>query len=442
MPLRRRVVVGTVLAVAVSLLSLGSCARYYARPPLMAAAAPAGEPLSVIYLVGDFGRPGRPFRDLAGVMVDDARNLEGRGLRTAPVILALGDNLYEEGLPHELDSPRALAELAKLRAIAEGLTAVRYRGNPVPMVLTHGNHDYSDDALDNDGNRGDISRWYFLDDLGIEEASGWTAVPGDASAFGGAAELYAHLYGDPASHVEFMAPVALPLVDDELYMVALDSPLLIELYDDGHEELAAAYVEALEQRLAAAPEGAWTFIVTHHPLANYGKHGWPGWGNWVFGQGWPQFPNTWTKVLGAMMPLGIAAAVIVHPAALAISAAPPLRMASVVFRKQDVRSLPYSRYIEELLRLADGYGVDGVLSGHDHNTQLIELGEVEEFDGETLQVISGAGSKVDPVRRGPGTMAFLSDYSFVRMTQYVDVLSFEIIDRRGESRYRYDMARR
>jgi hypothetical protein len=91
--------------------------------------------------------------------------------------------------------------------------------------------------------------------------------------------------------------------------------------------------------------------------------------------------------------------------------------------------------------LAAAHDIDGVLAGHDHNTQLIELGATPGFSGDALLVITGAGSKIDPVRRGPGTVAFLSDYSFVRMTQYPAVLAFEIVDRRGEVRYRYHLAR-
>ena len=64
-----------------------------------------------------------------------------------------------------------------------------------------------------------------------------------------------------------------------------------------------------------------------------------------------------------------------------------------------------------------------------------------DCDGDTLLVVTGAGSKVDPVRRGLGTVAYLSNYSWVRMTQYARGLSFEIIDRQGGSRYRYDLSR-
>jgi hypothetical protein len=126
---------------------------------------------------------------------------------------------------------------------------------------------------------------------------------------------------------------------------------------------------------------------------------------------------------------------------LVLSVATPLSTALVTGRKQDVGSQAYDRYAAELLRIVDEGGVDGIFSGHDHNTQFIELAAVDDVVTEPLLVITGAGSKVDPVRRGPGTVAFLSDYSYVRLTHHAGGLSFEIIDRQGESRYRYDLAR-
>jgi hypothetical protein len=311
----------------------------------------------------------------------------------------------------------------------------------VPLVLIPGNHDYNDNALVNERNLGDISRWYFPAELGIEGASAWTHAPGDATGFADAAALYAHLDGDPAAHAAFMAPARVSQFGREIAVVAIDSELLLDLYAAGREDLTEPYWEGLERELAAAPTGAWRIIAAHHPPVTYGKHGAPALGNWVFGQGYPQFPGTIQKVLAFAMPLGIVAGIVVHPAALALSAAPPVSTAILAGRKQDVGSGPYERYTAEMLRIAAQYDVDVIVAGHDHNTQLIELAALEGYTDDTLLVITGAGSKVDPVRRGRGTVAFLSDYSFVRMTRYGNGLSFEIVDRRGRIPFRYDLSR-
>ena len=127
---------------------------------------------------------------------------------------------------------------------------------------------------------------------------------------------------------------------------------------------------------------------------------------------------------------------------MAVAAIPPLATVFVSGRKQDVGSDPYDTNPAALLDHAERHDVDVLFAGHDHNTQIIELERLAGFTGGTLMVVTGAGSKVDPVRRGPGTVAYLSDYSWVRMTQYPQALSFEIIDRSGDSRYRYDLSRR
>jgi hypothetical protein len=425
----------------VALLPAASCSRVYVQAPAGGQPIDADAPLSVVYLIGDFGRPEQPFQDLTAVLRRDVEALADLDLRTAPMILELGDNLYEDGLPRDLQQPGARGEVDKLRAIAAGFAGIRHGGSQVPLVLIPGNHDYADDALARNGNLGDISRWYFLEELGIEGAGAWTHVPGDAQRFSSAAQLYEHLDGDAAAHAEFMAASPVPHLDPDIHVFAIDSELLLDLYDDGHDELAAAYWEELERQLAAAPDREWRFVATHHPPVTYGKHGEPSFGNWVFGQGWPQFPSAWQKGLAMAVPLGIVAGVVVHPAALVLSVATPLSTALVTGRKQDVGSQAYDRYAAELLRIVDEGGVDGIFSGHDHNTQFIELAAVDDVVTEPLLVITGAGSKVDPVRRGPGTVAFLSDYSYVRLTHHAGGLSFEIIDRQGESRYRYDLAR-
>jgi len=428
------------LIFALVALAAGACSRLYVQQP-PAAPVLSGEPLSAFYLVGDFGRPQQPFRDLVGALASDAGELAKLDLRTGPMILELGDNLYEEGIPHELAAPGAAAEVDKLRAIAEGFAQVRYDGAQVPLVLIPGNHDYADNALVNEDNRGDISRWYFLDDLGISGAASWLHLPGDATPFADATALYEHLDGDPAAHTAFMAPAAVPFLDRDVGMVAIDSELLLDLYAAGHDDLAAQYWEQLEQTLADLPASSWRLLATHHPPVTYGKHGAPSLGTWLFGQGWPQFPKGWQKALAAAMPLGIVAGAVVYPAALVIAAAPSVSTAVLAGRKQDVGSTPYERYTAELLRIAAVADVDAIFSGHDHNIQIIELGDLEGFDDDTVLVISGAGSKNDPVRRGPGTVAYLSDYAWIRVTQYGGGLSFEVVDRRGRGRARYDLVR-
>jgi 3',5'-cyclic AMP phosphodiesterase CpdA len=399
-----------------------------------------GDVISTVFLIGDLGRPSAPLENLIDAIRHDVTEATAQTPHSSPVILGLGDNLYEKGLPHDLEVPGAEAEIATLRAIGTQFARIQNKGHQVPLMLIPGNHDYNDDALAIRNNLGDISRWYFLEELAIDGADTWTHLPGDATQFESAAELFDHLEGDPAARVEFMAPMLIPGFDPGLFVIAVDSELILDLYAQGYKDLAASYWERLEQVLLAAPDDAWLMIAAHHPPVTYGKHGRMSFGNWMFGQGWPQFPQVWQKALVATLPLGIFLGVVVYPAALAIAAAPPLATSLVSGRKQDVGSAPYDQYAAEFLKLAAEYEVDAVLAGHDHNTQIIELSAIEGFSGNSLLVITGAGSDVGPVRRGPGTVAYLSNHSYVRVTQHTGGLIFEIIDQQGRAHYQYEVS--
>ncbi len=429
-----------VAAIAATIGLLPACSRIYVAPPGSIESPAATPPLSVVYLVGDFGMPKDSFVHLTDAIGRDVEGDEALSLRSAPIILELGDNLYERGLPHDLSAPGAQEEIDKLRAIAREFAEIRYRGDQVSLVLVPGNHDYQDNALVQE-EFGDISRWYFLEELGVEGAEHWDHEPGDAAGFASAAALSAHLDGNPRAHTDFMEPASIPGTGDDVFIVALDSELVLDLYAEGLDDLADAYFERLAEALDAVPAGGWKMIAAHHPPVTYGKHGRPSFGNWLFGQGWPQFPKTWQWGLAAAVPLGVVLGIVAAPAAAIIVEAPPVSTALVSKRKQDVGSEPYGRYAEKLLEIAHDHSVAVILAGHDHNTQLIDLGSVNAGAASGLLVVTGAGSRVDSVSKGPGLLAYVADYSYVRMVHYASRLSFEIKGRHGELLYRYDLPR-
>ena len=169
-----------VVAIAATIGLLPACSRVYVAPPGSIESPAATPPLSVVYLVGDFGMPKDSFVELTDAIGRDVEGDEALPLRSAPIILELGDNLYEKGLPHDLSAPGAQEEIDKLRAIAGEFAEIRYRGDQVSLVLVPGNHDYQDNALVQE-EFGDISRWYFLEELGVEGAEHWDHEPGDAA---------------------------------------------------------------------------------------------------------------------------------------------------------------------------------------------------------------------------------------------------------------------
>ena len=170
-----------------SVISVAACSRVYVQEPAFSLEVSAGDVISTVFLIGDLGRPSASLDNLIDAISHDVTKVTAQTPRSAPIILGLGDNLYEKGLPHDLEAPGAEAEVAMLRAIGTQFARIQNKGHQVPLMLIPGNHDYNDDALAIRNNLGDISRWYFLEELAIDGADAWTHLPGDASRFGSAA---------------------------------------------------------------------------------------------------------------------------------------------------------------------------------------------------------------------------------------------------------------
>ena len=129
---RRKCLVALALSIVAALVLLGACSRSYVVAPAGGVPAADTRPLSAVYLIGDFGKPAAPFRDLVAGIDADVATLSGPTFRTGPMILELGDNLYEDGLPHDLGAAGAQDEVDKLRALAEVFAGVRHQGAQVP----------------------------------------------------------------------------------------------------------------------------------------------------------------------------------------------------------------------------------------------------------------------------------------------------------------------
>ncbi len=101
-----------------------------------------------------------------------------------------------------------------------------------------------------------------------------------------------------------------------------------------------------------------------------------------------------------------------------------------VFHRQDYHSEAQTTYREALLEVLLEEQVAVVLSGHDHNLQLLEIGREGET-GSLIQVISGAAAVLDSVTRGPETLAYHGGSGFVRLFVRPGVIFIEMFDHRG-----------
>lgn len=397
-------------------LLTGCASEWYARSPAPPCTIANDQ---VIYLVGDFGKASEILEDVGASLARTAN----QPADAEPTVIALGDNLYVSGL---LRCPAADC-LDTAEAAALGQVVERLKDIEAEVILLPGNHDHDSNVLDPDP-PGDAAHWYFLKGVGVEAR--WRPGLGDASEFADAQALFDHLYHAPDGSTpaqalrHFFAPK--PVVDTpEVLIVGIDSQLLIDLYDVGEEALAAEYLEDLERELGA--DAAWKAVAAHHPLETYGKHRPALPMRFLFGPGWPQFPEWWHKIT-AIPGLGT----------LATSA-------WWLYRdEQNIHSGPNRRYREALLPVLQRTRTHLFLAGHDHNTQLIDLAVArkEPSAPPLLQVLTGEGAKEDPVARGKGTLAYHTGGGFVRTVFNDQRVCIELFDRHGEPRYQHLLARK
>ncbi|MGH9159984.1 MAG: hypothetical protein ACRD2X_08360 [Vicinamibacteraceae bacterium] len=406
---------------AALLATLVACAPLYIAPsqraPAEADAAPAE---GVVYAFGDMGAPTPGLADVATAMSKElAADHTRGGLRESPLLLALGDNLYEAGLPRPQTGDTA--PIRRLGRIADLLGKCRFGERPAPLVLVPGNHDYADGALPREREVGDITRWYYLDRLGIGGVSHWTMLPGERpNDVRDATKLYERLYNAPEEQLaEFMRPRRIPHTPASLAIIAIDSQLLIDLFAAGRDDLANRYLAALESELEQAASARWRLVASHHPVGSYGAHHVTLPARFLLGPGWRQLRSPWEVVL-AIPPLG----------ALATTA----RWA--VASNQDFHASANRAYRHSLLERLERHRAALVLSGHDHNSQLIEL-DSSEGSRPILQVVSGAAAKVDPVTRGDGTLFYHSGHGYTRLAVHATHLEVAFKDRSGATLFRY-----
>jgi hypothetical protein len=373
---------------------------------------------SVVYFVGDVGTPSQELEQVASAIAAELLKDEGPDRsRTEPILVALGDNLYPKGLPTPGAEAKHPEPRERLRELARVFARCRFRGRPAVVVLVPGNHDYGGEALSARRSLGDITRWYYLDELGIEGLDRWVVLPGarppDVTTSG---ELYARVYQNAQTLAAFMKPRKVPGLGRSLNLVAIDSELLIDLFRTRSEDLVQDYLEGLRMALAE-PSSEWRAVVAHHPLETFGKHRPAVPGRFLLGPGWPQFPQWWHKVVAPIGPLVTFGYWLTH-------------------HTQDVHSRPYREYRSALLELLAAEGVPLFVAGHDHNTQLIEL------PGSVVQLVSGEATHLDPVTKGKGSFFYHMDHGFVRMSAFSHQLFIEVKNSHGETVFGYGLDRR
>ncbi|MNK36073.1 3',5'-cyclic adenosine monophosphate phosphodiesterase CpdA [compost metagenome] len=287
--------------------------------------------IHTFYLVGDAGNldQDEAFHNM---------NILKDSLAKAPAnstLLFLGDNIYPVGMPKKDDKNRPLAEKKIDNQIS---LATNFRGK---TIFIPGNHDWY-----NNGIKG-LKR---EEDYVIEKLN-------DKSAF-------SPRNGCPIETRKINKKLTLILIDTEWVLADWSkNPGINEKCDlKTREDFYTEFEDQLNKN-----QNKTIVVATHHPLITHGSHG--GFYSWEK----QLFP------LENKIPLPILATGI------------NLIRSTGGITHQDISNQNYKNLADRLKTLIGGRKNVVVVSGHDHNLQYIEQGDIR-------QIVSGAGSKTESAK--------------------------------------------
>ena len=262
------------------------------------------------------------------------------------IALFLGDNIYPRGL--ELPPDKKEAALNILRSQYEGL-----RKNGVPVYFVPGNHDW-----DKSGPAGYKKMMETNTFINAQLDSLLQVIPGDACP----------------------GPYELP-VTDNLVIVAMDSEWWLYPYNKQSDKSDCPCktkrdVLGMLNDIVQRNRNKTIIFATHHPFNSYGTHG----GYYTFKE--HLFPLTDLNknlyiplpVIGSLYPI------------LRKTFPPAEDLGNVLYKDM-------KQSVDDILKTHPNVIH---VAGHEHTLQLIQ--------GDILQVVSGAGCKETPVKKGKGSL--------------------------------------
>lgn len=324
--------------------------------------------------------------------------------KISPFVIGLGDNIYESGLPYHKNSDALIYAWndpevfnAFENTFGQVYQHVTYNNASVIFHIVPGNHDYAGNSQKKDKKYGDVL---------LQESKGESLYPGwwkyypidhsvtkatDTNDF----REYVHLraYADEHGLYPLTLPQKIDLPNQDIVMaVALDTQLLLEMYEEDEEEILEQHWTRLEKILTAHKDLPWKIIVGHHPIASWGIHGGAQGG----------IKGAFRYGVGIM---------------------------------QDLKDGDYKKFRKRLAAIMQKHNVRLYFSGHEHNLQLIDL---HQYDSELLtekagyyQLISGSAGKLSSVDNDHKTIAMYDEqHGFIRLdanknTFWIELLSYD-----------------
>ena len=287
--------------------------------------------IHTFYLVGDAGNldQDEAFHNM-NILKDSLSKSSANS-----TLLFLGDNIYPAGMPKKDDKERPLAEKKMDNQIS---LATNFAGK---TIFIPGNHDWY-----NNGIKG-LKR---EEDYVIEKLN-------DKSAF-------SPRNGCPIETRKINKKLTLILIDTEWVLADwTKNPGINEKCDlKTREDFYTEFEDQLNKN-----QNKTIVVATHHPLITHGSHG--GFYSWEK-QLFPLENKIPLPILGTAINLIRATGGITH---------------------QDISNQNYKNLADRLKTLIGGRKNVVVVSGHDHNLQYIEQGDIR-------QIVSGAGSKTESAK--------------------------------------------
>ncbi len=334
-----------------SMLFLFSCASYnskYRGSEIQNEVAKEFDPTS-IYLIGDAGNANLNETTPSLKAFKEKLN---EGSSENDLVIFLGDNIYEKGLPPEGHKDRILAE----HRLNVQLDAIKdFEGK---VLFIPGNHDWYFDGLP-----GLKRQEEFIEDKLNDE------------------DAFQPEKGCPIESIDISDSLELLIIDTQWYLVNWDDhPTINDLCDIKTREDFFLEIESVLKK-----NNEKTIVVAmHHPAFTNGTHG----GNFNFNNHlFPMGNNVPIPVLGSI--------------------AAQLRAVGGV-SPQDRSNERYTIFMNRLITLIKGNEKVILVSGHDHNLQYIENDGIK-------QIISGSGSKQSPVVLGKDGLFSSGESGFARL---------------------------
>ncbi len=303
------------------------------------------------------GDAGLASQDATKYSIDSFKTLIANQGTKDDVVIYLGDNIYPKGMPKKGDTKRQAAQ----DFIDVQVDAVS--GFEGTTYFIPGNHD-----------------WYNKGPLGLKRQEEYVETALNNN------DAFQPENGCPIETIELDDEVELIIIDTQWYLADWDKYPTI---NDGCEfKTRNEFFLELESQLKKKNEKT-MLIAMHHPALTFGPHG------GYFGAKSHLFPT------GSGIPLPIIGSIVAQ-----------VRSTGGV-SAQDRYNERYDELMDRLTTLVIDSDRAILLSGHEHTLQYIEANGVK-------QIVSGAGSKSNPVALGQGAQFVTGQRGYAVLDIYKD----------------------